>query len=239
MHKRFVMTEIRFHRESVAWLKRCARKQLPAVQHSHVLEALASSLDFNTWASLNAALSTTLPSSDIEPHGYRHLSTQRFIARLVELGYPDAADWSVSFDTPESGDDTLAAPGAPTPSDRSRDPAELKDMIGQWNLPADVAVRLVDLIVARTPGPEPTITHVKLSAEEVLRAQSAKVHALPPTVLHLFENPLEIVAPTSTFAFSILEYVAVDADAGKLQYRFSQFFQNALNEFAAQSPKSG
>ena len=44
------MTSIILQADTLDRLKRDARRQLPDVKHSHVLEALAAALGFKSWA---------------------------------------------------------------------------------------------------------------------------------------------------------------------------------------------
>lgn len=80
-------------RNSFNQLKRAARQQLPGVQHSHVLEALARALGHNNLAALNAALAV---GEDTAVRFFL-FSYHDLRIRLAELGYSDALTWDLDF----------------------------------------------------------------------------------------------------------------------------------------------
>lgn len=67
----------------LAELKKSLLDEFEDVKSSHLSEALAASLGFRTHAALKAAM--TGPEQD---RPFHLLSSQRFLGRLVELGYP-------------------------------------------------------------------------------------------------------------------------------------------------------
>jgi len=68
----------------LAALKKSLRGEFSDVKSSHLSEALAHSLGFRTYASMQAAM--VGPEND---RPFRLLGTQRFLDRLVQLGYKD------------------------------------------------------------------------------------------------------------------------------------------------------
>lgn len=68
----------------LAALKKSLRDEFPDVKSSHLSEALAYSLGFRTYASMQAAM--TGPELD---RPFIVLKTPRFVERLVQLGYED------------------------------------------------------------------------------------------------------------------------------------------------------
>lgn len=85
--------------ESLAALKKSLRDEFPDVKSSHLTEALAFSLGFRTYASLQAAM--TGPEED---RPFVLLGSERMRHRLIELGYPDDPEfdfeWTIRKDMP-------------------------------------------------------------------------------------------------------------------------------------------
>lgn len=73
---------------SLAALKNLLRDEFPFIKSSHLSEALAYSLDFRTYASMQAAM---VASEKDRP--FILLKTPRFIERLVQFGYGDAPEF--------------------------------------------------------------------------------------------------------------------------------------------------
>ncbi|MCY1165778.1 hypothetical protein D9M73_56890 [compost metagenome] len=78
------MAAIALTESSVTAVKNALRDEFPDVKSAHVSEALAHSLGYQTNAALRAALATA--KSDPP---FVLLRTDRMLARLSELGYPD------------------------------------------------------------------------------------------------------------------------------------------------------
>jgi len=132
------MTYILLSEDALALLKRSSRHQLPDIKHGHILEALASSLRFKSWASLNTALASQ-PSRHLTSKVKirRPIFLDAFRARLVALGYAEATECPITFTNLENGRDFFADGDMPT-WDRSRDPIELKLLLKQLGVDLEV-----------------------------------------------------------------------------------------------------
>lgn len=76
----------------LAALKNLLRDRFSCVKSSHLSEALAYSLDFRTYASMQAAM----VGSEQDRH-FILLQTPRFIERLVQFGYEDDPEFDFEF----------------------------------------------------------------------------------------------------------------------------------------------
>jgi len=134
-------------------LKRDARRQLPDVKHSHVLEALAAALGFKSWAALGTHLDED-PTLQVPfvSRCFVPVSRANLRERLVELGYPQATEWPLSFADLENGKDVVS--DAETPGwDPSRDPVVLLRYFKSLALDVDQLTLglLINMSAARDP----------------------------------------------------------------------------------------
>lgn len=249
------MTAIYLHPGPFGLLKRYARKQFPSVKHTHMLEALSRALGVQTWAALGPLLQCAPPFASSDSDVCRVVSTDALLGRLVELGYPEASGWSISFDSLENGVDILADPGGPPGTvsvqrpDSSRERAMLMELFVQWPLTDAAREMLVDLVMHRAPGSdladtiESAIPLAALDSDVVrpapARDSSANRFAFdaPSALYALHRFPVEFRKYNTTVGFPILQSFSVDRRTGTLKYRFSETFRDTL--FALGNPTSG
>lgn len=86
------MASIALTESSVAAVKNSLRDEFPDARSSHISEALAYSLGFNTHAALRVALAE--PAEDAP---YAFLRTNRMLERLRQFGYADDPDFSFEW----------------------------------------------------------------------------------------------------------------------------------------------
>lgn len=115
------MTSILLSEDALALLKRSCRQQLPGIKHSHILEALANSMMFKSWVSLNAALASLPPFLASRIGCRRQISLDALKSRLGELGYAQQQMTSISVADLED-DLHFFADSATQHWDASRDP---------------------------------------------------------------------------------------------------------------------
>lgn len=93
------MPSIALTESSVAAVKNSLRDEFSDAQSSHISEALAYSLGFNTHAALRVAL-----AAPVEDAPYALLKSDRMLHRLGQFGYADDPDFSFEWlidSTPE------------------------------------------------------------------------------------------------------------------------------------------
>lgn len=88
------MASIELTLARVTVLKKELREQYPEVKSSHLTEALARAINFKSHAALKAEMEKF--AEDDAPFALLH--EEPFIARLVELGYPEDIDPELNFE---------------------------------------------------------------------------------------------------------------------------------------------
>ena len=86
------MASISLTESSVTAVKNSLRDEFPDASSSHISEALAYSLGFNTHAALRVALAC--PEADAP---YAFLKSSRMLERLQQFGYPDDPDFTFEW----------------------------------------------------------------------------------------------------------------------------------------------
>ncbi|ACM31452.1 hypothetical protein [Rhizobium rhizogenes] len=90
------MTSIAFTEVGVRSAKRALKNYFPAIQSSHLTEALAAACGFKTHAALGAALK----ASNVKDPSFLLLDRQSFGKRLAEVSGHIASDSDIPFDLP-------------------------------------------------------------------------------------------------------------------------------------------
>lgn len=249
------MTAIYLHSGPFGLLKRYARRQFPAVKHTHMLEALSRALGVQTWAALAPLLQSAPPFTSQQSAVSRTVATDALFDRLVELGYPEASSWSISFASLENGADIVADTGWPIVDtsnqslDPSRDRATLADLFTQWPLTGAAREMLVDLVIHRAPGSDLSDTIQSaiplaslgrdVSHRGPLRGESGGPFPfdVPSALSALHRVPVEFRQDNAIVGFPILQSFSANRETGTLHYRFSELLREAL--FALRHPELG
>jgi hypothetical protein len=251
------MTSIILKADTLERLKRAARRQLPTVKHSHILEALGRALGFKSYAALCTHLDEKPPLPlPFVSRCFVPVSRTNLRERLVELGYPQAPEWPLSFSDLEDGTDVVSD-GETAGWDPSRDPVVLLEFFKRLGVERPELGLLVSMAAARDPRsdidspfdstiplnwqPGPSDEMTGDDREDAIEDMIDEV--VQPTLRSLIQKTAQFREETKdgverAFSMALVMDVRYDRDTG-LTYRFSPWLQAQLVALAAMSSTDG